>query len=529
MDAGVWATCTAPVAYTGLSAGSHTFGVRATDTAGNISAATTHTWTVDAGLPSANISFPDAGRPYNDATYSAGCSTPAGDICGTASDPQGNLTGVDVSIQRAGTSLYWNGSSFSSTTEVFLPATGTTSWSYAIAPTSFPAEGSYTFRARATDGVGLHGFDTLSLTIDRTAPTTPAITSGPTGTTAGSADSFSFTGETGAGFECHLDAITWTSCTSPKTYGTLANGSHTFEVRAIDGAGNTGASTSRTWTVDATAPTIGTTFPDTGGRYNNTTYDAGCVPATGDICGTASDTPSGVSKVEISVQRASTGLYLTGTTFTAASQNWITATGTTSWSYALAATSFPADGTYTLVVRATDAVGNANTTSTAFIIDRIKPTGVGFTTNNFSTPRKLEAGDTYTLTYSEAVAPASIIAGWNGLTTKNVVVRAANSSSKDKLTIYDATNTTLLPLGTVNLRGNYVSQARTFGLPGTPSTLTMSGSSLTITLGTPSATITTVATAAANATWTPAIGATDLAGNAAATTIYTENDLDNDF
>ena len=28
--------------------------------------------------------------------------------------------------------------------------------------------------------------------------------------------------------------------------------------------------------------------------------------------------------------------------------------------------------------------------------------------------------------------------------------------------------------------------------------------------------------------WTPASGTTDLAGNAAATTIYTETDLDND-
>ena len=68
----------------------------------------------------------------------------------------------------------------------------------------------------------------------------------------------------------------------------------------------------------------------------------------------------------------------------------------------------------------------------------------------------------------------------------------------------------------------------TFGLTGTPSTLSMSGSSLTITLGTPSGTP-TVAAAAANASWTPAVGAPDVAGNGAATTTYTEADLDNDF
>ena len=77
-------------------------------------------------------------------------------------------------------------------------------------------------------------------------------------------------------------------------------------------------------------------------------------------------------------------------------------------------------------------------------------------------------------------------------------------------------------------RTDYVTAAMTFGLTGTPSTLTMNGSSLTITLGTPSGTPTTAA-AAANVSWTPAAGTTDLAGNAAATTIYTETDLDNDF
>jgi hypothetical protein len=529
LDSGAWATCTAPAGYTGLAAGSHTFAVRATDAAGNASPAVSYTWTVDLSLPTINISFPGGGRSYNDTTYAGGCGTPAGDICGTASDPKGNLAGVDVSIQRAGTSLYWNGTSFASTTEVFLPATGTTSWSYAMAAASFPTDDSYTSRARATDSAGLTAFDTLTITIDRTAPTAPAITSGPTGTTAGG-DAFSFTAEAGASFECRLDAGTWAACTSPKTYGALADGSHTFDVRALDAAGNTGAITSRTWTVDATAPIIGTTFPAAGSRYNNTKYDAGCVPATGDVCGTASDTPSGVSTIEISVRRASTGLYLTGTTFSSASQNWITATGTTSWSYALAATTFPANDTYTLAVRAADTVGNASTTSTAFVIDRTQPTGAGFTTTNISTVRKLEPADTFTLTYSEPVAPGSIIPGWSGATTQNVVVRATGSGgSKDRLTIYNATNTTLLPLGTLNLkRTDYVTGAMTFGLTGTASTLTMSGSSLTITLGTPSGTPATAA-AAANVSWTPAAGTTDLAGNAAATTIYTETDLDNDF
>ena len=238
--------------------------------------------------------------------------------------------------------------------------------------------------------------------------------------------------------------------------------------------------------------------PCPGARYGAATYNAGCLPTSGEICGTASDATSGLAKVEVSVQRASNGLYLTGTTFSAAAQTWTTATGTTSWSSAIAATTFSADGTYTVFVRATDTVGNVATTSTAFVIDKTKPTGVGFATTNVQNARRLEAGDTHTLTYSEAVNPGSIIAGWNGTTTQNVV-KAANSGTNDRLTVFASNGTTSLPLGTVALkRGDYVNGAMTFGLTGTPSTLTMSGSSLTIRLGTPSGTP-GVAAAAANA------------------------------
>ena len=43
---------------------------------------------------------------------------------------------------------------------------------------------------------------------------------------------------------------------SPRTYNGLGDGSHTFQVRAIDGAGNEGAAASRTWTVDTSGPAV---------------------------------------------------------------------------------------------------------------------------------------------------------------------------------------------------------------------------------------------------------------------------------
>ena len=44
------------------------------------------------------------------------------------------------------------------------------------------------------------------------------------------------------------------TCTSPKQFTALAEGSHTVSVRAVDNAGNTGAADSKTFSVDTTAP-----------------------------------------------------------------------------------------------------------------------------------------------------------------------------------------------------------------------------------------------------------------------------------
>ena len=78
-----------------------------------------------------------------------------------------------------------------------------------------------------------------TFTIDRAAPQT-TINSNPTNPTGSNAASFGFTSdEVGSTFECRIDAGAWGACTSPKSYASLADGSHTFDVRATDVAGNT--------------------------------------------------------------------------------------------------------------------------------------------------------------------------------------------------------------------------------------------------------------------------------------------------
>ena len=75
-----------------------------------------------------------------------------------------------------------------------------------------------------------------------TSPPETAIDSGPSGTFTNSSASFTFSSsETGSTFECSLDAGAFGSCTSPKSYSGLSDGSHTFSVRAIDAAGNVDA------------------------------------------------------------------------------------------------------------------------------------------------------------------------------------------------------------------------------------------------------------------------------------------------
>ena len=106
---------------------------------------------------------------------------------------------------------------------------------------------------------------TANLTIiqsDTTPPDT-TITASPSNPSNDTSPSFGFAGsddQTLAGsltFECALDDSAFAACPNPQTYSSLADGSHTFQVRAVDAAGNVDPTpASFTWTVDATPPSV---------------------------------------------------------------------------------------------------------------------------------------------------------------------------------------------------------------------------------------------------------------------------------
>ncbi len=87
--------------------------------------------------------------------------------------------------------------------------------------------------------------------LDTTSPET-VLESTPADPSYGDV-TFTFSSEAGATFECALDGLEFSACTSPIVYTGLVAGSHTFHVRAKDAAGNVDLTqASYTWTVEQT-------------------------------------------------------------------------------------------------------------------------------------------------------------------------------------------------------------------------------------------------------------------------------------
>jgi hypothetical protein len=197
----------------------------------------------------------------------------------------------------------------------------------------------------------------------------------------------------------------------------------------------------------------------------------------------------------------------------------------------LTANSTLAAGTYNYTLTSKDVATNSRTQSGyTVIVDNTVPTASDVQTTNKSgnTVGKPELGDSITISFSEPIDPSSILANWTGAST-SVVVRITNGIN-DTLTVYNAANTTLLPVGSVNLgRTDYVTANATFGATGTASTMVQSTNTITVTLGTASSGPST-ALLAGTMIWTPSASAYDWAGNAETTTTRSETGTaDKDF
>jgi hypothetical protein len=224
-----------------------------------------------------------------------------------------------------------DGGTFAACTSPFTPAALT--------------DGQHTFRVRALDDSPAQNADptpaSRTVTVDTTRPQT-TITSGPSGPTRDATPRFGFTaGEAGATFQCRVDAGAWLACSSPRTTAKLADGTHTFRVRASDAAGNLDLTPAqRSFKVDTRRPSSKAVAPSaTHASPFNVSYTA------------ADPAPSaGLARVELWAHRPGQPGYSKVATD-------VTPTTTRVFSYKPSAGA----GTYRFYTRAKDKAGNYET------------------------------------------------------------------------------------------------------------------------------------------------------------------------
>jgi Bacterial Ig-like domain len=355
LDAGAWAACSSPQDFAGLGEGSHTFSVRATDEAGNVGAADSHTWTVDSVKPSSSASSPATTNSIGNTIH----------VNYTAADaaPSSELDKVDLYAKKDDGA--WEKVATDSS------PSGSGSFQY-----EHSGDGTYSFYTIATDRAGnqeatpTHPDDETVVVADSTtlrdtvapAPTLnapPALTSDDTPTVSGTAGTQGATTSTSADAgtvtvtilqgstveQAHADVPVDAGGSFSVDADHLPDGSYTAKVEQSDGAGNTGSDT-RDFSVDATAPAPPSVTSPPDNSYSTT----------GNL--TVSGTAESNSTVEVF-----DGGESKGTT---------TADGDGNWSIEL--TSVP-DGVHTYTAKAADGAGNTSEGSNArtVTVDTLTP------------------------------------------------------------------------------------------------------------------------------------------------------------
>jgi hypothetical protein len=305
-----------------------------------------------------------------------------------------------------------------------------------------------------------------------------------------------------------VGAGSWTDVcsgtTNPRTCGLdttlLANGPRELRAVVTDLSGHTAQSVMITRTVDNTPPSATPSVPPSG---------TGTVSMSAD----AQDDGSGIAYV------AFEALY-TGV--------WYEFCRDTTAPYTCSGDSAAVpDGTYSIRVVVENNAGVKTTSSPSSITIDNPPYGTDVQTGNALTAGLMESGDWIRLTWSEPIAPASVLAGWNG-SIQAIRVRITDAGTNDQIDFRDATGATRLNLvstaADLKLGGNYVSATTEFN-----ATMTQSGTSITVTLGSPTPGSVSAVAAPTTMTWIPSAGAKDATNHASRTTQVTETGTDVDF
>ena len=368
------------------SGNSYKVTAQATDSLGNVATSSTVTFSYDSASPSVTITFPANGANVCACSY-------GGKITGTASSNSGSgtaITSVSVAIENTTTDTWWNGSSFAAVSRTWLTASGTTSWTFPLAAKYLTTGDTYSVTAETKDSLGNIGTSaTVSFTYCLETPPTVGITYPVNGTTYGSNWNGEITGTASAASGTTIKSIsvaiedvktskwwngssfsassatfnkatgttTWfltlaaKNLTSGVTYGVIAE--------ATDSLGDVGTSSTVNFTylIKTAPPRVTITYP-----VNNSTCGRNWA---GEIAGTAlAGTGASISKTAVAIEDLETSLWWNGSSFAAGSEDFVTASGTTTWLLALAAKNLTAGVSYSVVAEATDNLGNLGTSPT---------------------------------------------------------------------------------------------------------------------------------------------------------------------
>jgi hypothetical protein len=334
--------------------------------------------TVDT-TPSVSVTYPVDGT-----TYGADWT---GTITGTASPGAGaTVTDTEVAIEDTSTSQWWDGTSFTASTQTFGPVTGNTTWMLTLDASDLTSGDSYSVVAQATDSAGnLGSSSTVTFTYKTPPPAPPTVSvTYPVDNTAYGADwTAMMTGTAAAGtgatvtdteiaiednstsqwwngqaFTASSETFVPVSGTTTWMLGLPANDltsgdSYSVSAQATDNLANVGNSSTVTFTYDIT-PAVPVTYPVTG-----TTYGSNW---TGTITGTAAPgVGATVASTEVAIEDTTTDLWWNGSSFSDASQTFVTVSGTTTWYLPLAASNLTSSDNYSVIAQATDSAGNLGT------------------------------------------------------------------------------------------------------------------------------------------------------------------------
>ncbi|HEY4450987.1 MAG TPA: S8 family serine peptidase, partial [Solirubrobacteraceae bacterium] len=259
----------------------------------------------------------------------------------------------------------------------------------------------------------------------------PSITAASKGYTTSSAGTVAVSGQTITVSGLTLAA----NATVTVTYGDRTGGgagadapgagTSTFSASERSTSGGTLTALASSPSVQVTAPTAAISFPASSAAYNAAGWTAGCAPA--GVCGTAGDTGSTISGVQVSIKRNSDGFYWNGSSFLAGSESYLSAAGTTTWSVALSASALSDGATYTVHAKSTDSVGNASSVaSSTFTYDTTAPsTTVSSPANNafINNPAPTVSGTAGTASGDDSTATVKI---YSGVDTSGALLQTFN-------------------------------------------------------------------------------------------------------